>query len=190
MNTELSANSITGERQKTLGKKKKKNDVASDTDSKIQTDSHSFNSKQDGNGNDSDESVQLNLPYIINELGCNNIKVRRDQKLLDQFLLLKAVIDSSLPKLKFNDIKIFQHICNDVFLEISAPELSNKHKVREVVENTMIGANMSVTDDIVYNVLNLHQAMLSRHGIMCIGPSMSGKTTAIKTLTKSLQTLH
>lgn len=49
---------------------------------------------------------------------------------------------------------------------------------------------MSVTDDIVYNVLNLHQAMLSRHGIMCIGPSMSGKTTAIKTLTKSLQTLH
>lgn len=83
MNTELSANSITGERQKTLGKKKKKNDVASDTDSKIQTDSHSFNSKLDGNGNDSDESVQLNLPYIINELGCNNIKVRRDQKLLD-----------------------------------------------------------------------------------------------------------
>ena len=33
-------------------------------------------------------------------------------------------------------------------------------------------------------------AMQSRHGIMCIGPPMSGKTTAIKLLSQALAALH
>ena len=78
--------------------------------------------------------VKINLTYLVNDLGCTSIRIRRDPKLLDQFLLLKAIIDGSLPKLLFIDIKIFQNICEDIFPEIPNPHLTNRYKLKEVIE--------------------------------------------------------
>ena len=111
----------------------------------------------------------LNIHYITNDLGCTSLKVRRDEKLLDQFLLLKAIIDGSLPKLLFKDIKIFQHICMDMFPEIETPQLANRHKVKEMIELQFEKNKMSFNDEIVQTTINLQQTMQCRHGIMCIG---------------------
>ena len=48
-----------------------------------------------------------NLDYLATDLGCKSAKVKRDPKLIDQFILMKAIVDASLPKLLFTDIKIF-----------------------------------------------------------------------------------
>lgn len=101
----------------------------SDTDS-VRTESSSSSSEDSG----ADLGAAINVPFLINELGCRNPRVRRAPKLLDQFLLLKAIIDGSLPKLLFTDIKIFQHICQDIFPEIEAPELTTKFRLKEVIE--------------------------------------------------------
>lgn len=47
------------------------------------------------------------IKYLINDLGCTNARVRRDGRLIDQFLLLKALIDGTLPRLLSADILIF-----------------------------------------------------------------------------------
>ena len=59
-----------------------------------------------------------NMEYLKNELGCTNSKILKSEHLLDQFILLKALADGSLPKLLFNDIKIFKFFCQDLFPEI------------------------------------------------------------------------
>lgn len=41
-----------------------------------------------------------------------------DEDLLDQFIVLKAIIDKNLPKLLFQDISILQNIVSDVFPNI------------------------------------------------------------------------
>lgn len=133
---------------------------------------------------------QYNLPYLINDLGCTDYRIRKDPKLLDQFLLLKAVIDGSLPKLLFSDIKIFQFICEDIFPEIETPQLSNRHRVRQIIEEQLEKSRLSSMDHIVQNIINIHMAMTNRHGIMCIGDPMSGKTTAVKVLVATLKALH
>ena len=88
-----------------------------------------------------------NLDYLMYELGCTNSKILRSEKLLDQFILLKALVDGSLPKLLFNDIKIFKFFCQDVFPEIPSPEMSNKFRVKEVVEQQFDKQNLCVQEE-------------------------------------------
>ena len=93
--------------------------------------------------------IALNWRYLRDELGCANNRVLRDSKLLDQFLLMKAIIDGSLPKLLFTDIMIFQHICQDVFSEIESPALTNRLKVAEAVELQMEKSDLVGFDEMV-----------------------------------------
>ena len=97
--TDLSDDSDATDRKEIEKKLKKIKQNGSDSES---------GSSQSGSQNKNKKNNQsLNLPYLINDLGCTDFRIRRDPKLLDQFLLLKAVIDGSLPKLLFMDIKIF-----------------------------------------------------------------------------------
>lgn len=105
-------------------------------------------------------------------------------------MLLKALIDGSLPKLLFNDIKIFKFFCQDLFPDIPAPEMSHKFKVREIVEQQFEKANFCVQEENVQNVLNIIAAMPMRHGIMVTGAIMAGKTTSLKIVVDALHSLH
>lgn len=50
--------------------------------------------------------------------------------------------------------------------------------------------NLYGEEKIIQSVLNVHSGMQTRHGVMCVGPPMSGKTTAIKTLIQALELLN
>lgn len=111
-------------------------DGSNNTDSLTESESDSEQS-DDISARDRD----LNLDYILNELGCSNAKIRKEPKFLEQFLLYKAVTDGSLPKLLFIDIKIFRHICydifHDIFYDVPEPEVSSKRQIKEVVEQCL-----------------------------------------------------
>jgi len=103
---------------------------------------------------------------------------------------MKALIDGTVPKLLFTDIKIFQLMCEDIFHEVPPPELSTKFQVRKIVEKQLAKSNLCVQEEIVQNVLNLIQATKTRHGLLVTGPTMSGKSTAVRTMVKTLQVLN
>lgn len=46
----------------------------------------------------------LDRNFILKELGCTTKKVFRSEELLDQFIVLKAILDINLPKLVFKDM--------------------------------------------------------------------------------------
>ena len=67
-------------------------------------------SQADTSSKHSDESacqaLGLDRDYIVRELGCTARKVMLNEELLDQFIVLKAIMDKNLPKLLFKDMQI------------------------------------------------------------------------------------
>ena len=77
----------------------------------------------------------LDKNFIIEELGCSNHRVLKDEELLDQFIVLKAIIDKNLPKLLFKDISILQNIVSDVFPNIPMTQMNaGKNKIYEMID--------------------------------------------------------
>lgn len=66
----------------------------------------------------------MDKKYLEEELGCTDERLFTNEKLLDQYLVMKSIIDGTMPKLLNYDVKIMQDICYDVFPEFKMPELS------------------------------------------------------------------
>ena len=127
---------------------------------------------------------------MLKDLGCDSKKVLMDEDLLDQFIILKAVMDKNLPKLVFRDISILQNIVSDVFPNIPVPALVNKNAVCEMIDSRLARRNLFRGSDFVQNIHNIYEALLSRHGIMVVGQPVSGKTTSLRILQDTLNALH
>lgn len=136
------------------------------------------------------EELGLDKDFLIVECGCSNYTVLKDENLLDQFLVLKSILDRNLPKLVESDIKILRHICLYVFPEIPSPEIENTNEIKSMVEYKLEQKYFHKSEDSVQNVLNIHSAIGARHGVMIVGPPISGKTQATKTYTDALERLH
>jgi hypothetical protein len=44
---------------------------------------------------------------VVNVLGCDKEKVWQNEDLLDEFIVLKAILDKNVPKLLAHDTQIF-----------------------------------------------------------------------------------
>ena len=56
------------------------------------------------------DELGLDKDYLVNECGCMERKILTDEGKLDQFLVLKAILDKNMPKLLYIDITILQNI--------------------------------------------------------------------------------
>ena len=90
-----------------------------------------------GSNFDKLEDMGLDRQYLVKELGCDSKKVLMDEDLLDQFIVLKAIVDKNLPKLIFRDINILQNIVSDVFPNIPMSQLIHKNQVMDTIEQRL-----------------------------------------------------
>ena len=134
----------------------------------------------------------LDKKFLKVECGCMDHDVLMDEDLLDQFLVLKSILDRNLPKLVESDIKILKNICLYVFPDIKPPAIENTNELRGMIEIRLEAKKYYMSDngETVQNVLNINDAVNSRHGIMVVGPPLSGKTQSIGTFTDTLDKLH
>ena len=103
-------------------------------------------------------------------------------------MLLKSIVDNSLPRLLYYDIPILNNILKDIFPDIKTPSLSNaQYKLKQVLEMRLYKKHMTCTEVILQDILNLYEAINQRTGTVIVGLPMAGKTTMIKTLTECLQ---
>lgn len=135
-------------------------------------------------------ALGLDHDYLVHELGCENKKVILNVDLLDQFIVLKSIVDKNLPKLLFKDISILYNSCADVFPNIPSSQLMNRNHVIDTIEIRLEKRGLYRGSDFVQNIYNIYEALTSRHGIMVLGQPTSGKTTCIRMLQDVLNTLH
>lgn len=107
-----------------------KNDVAGSSDSEKEAIvEEESSSESDVSLKEKIEELGLDREYLTKELGCDNRRVILNETLLDQYIVLKAIVDKNLPKLLYNDILILQNIVSDVFPQTPLKHVPQKQKV-------------------------------------------------------------
>lgn len=92
-------------------------------------------------------------------------------------IVLRAIVDVNLPKFLQEDVPLFQGIYSDLFPGVDLPEAARDDIVRWL-KICLEKKKLIPTTWFVEKVLQLYEMMLVRHGIMVVGATMGGKTTA------------
>jgi hypothetical protein len=64
-------------------------------------------------------------------------KVHDDETYLDQYIVLKALIDKNMPKLLFTDAQILHNIITDVFIDIPVAQLQGQPEVLDMINQRL-----------------------------------------------------
>jgi len=121
---------------------------------------------------------KIDSEYVMNVLGCYDYDIVYQEEKLEEFIVLRAILDKNLPKLISSDQMIFQNILMDVFPKtpMPNPDLNQVH----IVAKACLDREMLYSGDpFVQNVINLHRAMYSLHGVLVVGEAMSGKSKSL-----------
>jgi dynein heavy chain, axonemal len=112
----------------------------------------------------------------------NNTKMSEDK------IVLRAIIDVNLPKFLQQDVQLFEGIYKDLFPGVDVPEPSRddmkRHLEQKIKDKRLQGSTWFVE-----KVMQIYEMLLVRHGLMIVGDSMGGKTTAYKLLAEILREL-
>ncbi|CAF0762898.1 unnamed protein product [Adineta steineri] len=116
-------------------------------------------------------------------------KKRTNPKMTDDEVLLLSMLDMNAPKMTAQDLPLFKNIVEDLFPGINIPKM-NYSKLIEAIEYEMNISNLQITQTTIDKVLELYETHNSRHSVMLVGKTLSGKTTIWKLFKYALTTLN
>ncbi|KAL3113939.1 hypothetical protein niasHT_017889 [Heterodera trifolii] len=131
------------------------------------------------------------LKYVLVLAG--NIKRDAIQRSSEQQMLIQSMCETLKPKLVSEDVTLLQSLLHDVFPGISySPkqveslknEVLNICKAKHLSCSPIIGETGNLW---LEKVLQIYQIININHGLMLVGASGSGKTTAWRTLLEALE---
>jgi dynein heavy chain 1, cytosolic len=108
-----------------------------------------------------------------------------DMRAAEKDVLIKSTCDSVVPKLVSEDIPLFISLLQAVFPGSELPQ-SNEKQLLAAVASVCEEDSLELCAGWTEKILQLKQVLDMRHGVMMVGPSHTGKTTAWRTLLKAL----
>ena len=123
---------------------------------------------------------------VINAAGNNK---RDHPNEMEDKLLLRALQDSNVPKFLAEDIKLFNGIISDLFPGVDLAE-ADYTDFLEVCKKNLADAFLQPTEFFILKLIQLTEVTILRHGLMTVGPTMAGKTCAMRMLQKTMTQLH
>ena len=105
---------------------------------------------------------------------------------LERNVLIQGACNNILPKLIAGDLNVFTSILEEVFPGSEITKMENV-ELRKKIDAICKTSNYVPADQWVQKILQLKMVIEMRHGIMIVGPSGVGKTSALRTLMKSLE---
>nr|CAD7569444.1 unnamed protein product [Timema californicum] len=110
----------------------------------------------------------------------------------EEVVLIRALRDSNLPKFLVDDAGLFKGILNDLFPGVTIPE-QDYGVLLEAIIAVMVQEKLQPEECMITKVIQLHETMIVRHGVMLVGPTGGGKTTVLNVsgvLKSALEKLH
>ena len=103
----------------------------------------------------------------------------------EDVVLIRALRDSNLPKFLKQDAVLFKAILQDLFPGIVLPE-HDYGRFQTVIQECLQAESLQVQDTLIVKIIQLHETMIVRHGVMLVGPTGGGKTTCYQILRDTL----
>ena len=100
-------------------------------------------------------------------------------------LILKAIKGTNIPKFINQDISLFTGIVLDLFPGSEEEDSDNKDLIQDI-RSSISERNLSETPKFIEKIIEIYRTILLRHGLMVVGSTMGGKSTAIQLLAKAL----
>ncbi|CAF0789670.1 unnamed protein product [Didymodactylos carnosus] len=122
----------------------------------------------------------------------DRIKEGKDDKLkteAEQEIVIQAIMDSFVPRLVADDLVLLNSLLYDVFPRAcyNRPEMT---RLKEEIVNVAQEMHLECGDLWMEKVLQLYQITNLNHGLMLVGPTSCGKTTAWKVLLSALNRIE
>ena len=103
----------------------------------------------------------------------------------EDVVLIRALRDSNLPKFLKQDAILFKAILQDLFPGIVLPE-HDYGKFQTVIQDCLKLNGFQIQESLIKKIIQLHETMIVRHGVMLVGPTGGGKTTCYRILKETL----
>ena len=96
----------------------------------------------------------------------------------EDVVLIRALRDSNLPKFLADDSILFRAILLDLFPGVEIPE-HDYGVFKETIQEALVKRGLQLVESEILKVIQLHETMIVRHGVMTVGPTGGGKTTVL-----------
>lgn len=94
----------------------------------------------------------------------------------------------NVPKFVSEDVPLFDAIINDLFPGIEQPK-KDLGALQKAINHNLLDRGLQAHPYIIAKTIQLYETMDTRHGVMVVGNTGSGKTTSWRTLQSSLTKL-
>lgn len=127
------------------------------------------------------DHYDFGLRAMTSALRSAGTRKRQDMSIADDVVLYLAMRDNNVPKLTSWDVPLFMGILSDLFPGIEAPAVDYA-EFRNVLLEEMKQQNLQCIETTITKVIQLYETKLTRHGVMVVGQTGSGKSTLWKLL--------
>ncbi|EGD76743.1 dynein heavy chain isotype 1B [Salpingoeca rosetta] len=107
---------------------------------------------------------------------------------VEAFLLVQALRVNTLSKLSFADAKRFDGLISNVFTDVSLAEIEY-HELSQAIAEAYEELGLVPTETQTKKMLELHEQLRQRMGVVIVGPSGSGKTMVWRVLHHAMSKL-
>lgn len=134
------------------------------------------------------DHYDFGLRALTTALRSAGARKRSDPSIADDVVLFMAMKDNNIPKLTAEDIPLFNAVLSDLFPGVESVAFDYTIMKAAILEEMKL-ANLQPIESSVLKVIQLYETKLSRHGVMIVGETGSGKSVAWKLLQSTLNRL-
>jgi dynein heavy chain len=125
------------------------------------------------------------LRNILSVLRTAGAKKRAELQADEFMLLYRTLRDMNLSKMVAQDVPLFLSLLKDLFPGIPPPPKAEAKELEEQLERFVNENELVQHEDWKLKVVQFHDTLLVRHGIMLVGPTGGGKSTIMRVLTQA-----
>ena len=134
------------------------------------------------------DHYDFGLRALTTALRSAGSKKRQDANVPDDVILFMAMKDNNIPKLTAEDVPLFSAILADLFPGVEVVQ-QDYSVMKTAMSEEMRLASLQPIETTFLKVIQLHETKCSRHGVMIVGSTGSGKSTAWRLLQSTLNNL-
>jgi len=94
------------------------------------------------------KEVNIDREYVMTVLGCDDQRVIRNEDALEEFIVLKALMDNNMSKLAANDSLIFKNILMDIFPNTPFPKFE-LNAIQDLIKSMLKDEHLHDGEDFV-----------------------------------------